>query len=497
MSEKKTSNAMSAVCINCGGQLEANGLQETIECPYCGTKYAASDLLNESDTVRTERIKANVAKEVEMQRLNHEIDKYKAQIDKDKAQIEKDEIKAFKKSKFSKILIICTIISILITVSQLSGGFSLAGVISLVQAGLYLTAWLMGMKVIKEKKKNMRTLIAAIAFLLIIPFFIFFSKANTPSYDKDPVGFTWTDIEMYEMLPEPENPYGEISYNSKTALNLTLADIDEKTFKAYRDEVIAAGYTIDAEESYLSYSAYNSEGYNAQLVFYESSQELTVYLDAPEEMDDFEWPTNGLGSILPATKSTLGDISCNNSEQFIVRVGNTTIDEYDAYVKVCEDKGFTVDFSKDDEYYSAENADGYKLTLTYLGFNKIEVSLEAPEGGVSNDNVSNEDISNEDTKLSEDSSNTDDTVNGMSKEFKEAMDSYEEFFDEYVAIMKKYKDNPSDMSIIADFNKYMGKYAEMMEAFEKWEDEDLNEAESAYYIQVQSRINKKLLEVAQ
>ena len=83
MSGEKSSNPTSVVCTNCGGQLEVSGLQETIECPYCGTKYAASDLLNESDAVRAERIKANAAKEVETQRLNHEIEKDKAQTEKD------------------------------------------------------------------------------------------------------------------------------------------------------------------------------------------------------------------------------------------------------------------------------------------------------------------------------------------------------------------------------------------------------------------------------
>lgn len=42
----------------------------------------------------------------------------------------------------------------------------------------------------------------------------------------------------------------------------------------------------------------------------------------------------------------------------------------------------------------------------------------------------------------------------------------------------------------------MSKYADMVETFDKWESEDLNDAELAYYIDVQARVNKKLLEVA-
>lgn len=80
--------------------------------------------------------------------------------------------------------------------------------------------------------------------------------------------------------------------------------------------------------------------------------------------------------------------------------------------------------------------------------------------------------------------------------FKAAMDSYEKFFDEYVAIMQKYQQNPTDLSILADYAKYAGQYADMMQKMEAWEDEELNAAETAYYIEVQARISKKLLEIA-
>ena len=76
------------------------------------------------------------------------------------------------------------------------------------------------------------------------------------------------------------------------------------------------------------------------------------------------------------------------------------------------------------------------------------------------------------------------------------MDSYEKFFDEYVAIMKKYKANPADLSILADYAKYMAQYADMMKKMEDWESKDLNTEEMAYYIDVQARISKKLMEVA-
>ena len=77
------------------------------------------------------------------------------------------------------------------------------------------------------------------------------------------------------------------------------------------------------------------------------------------------------------------------------------------------------------------------------------------------------------------------------------MDSYEEFIDEYVAFLKKYMDNPDDISLLNDYYKYLSKYDDMLEKFEKWEGEDLNDAELAYYLDVQARVTQKLLEVAE
>lgn len=96
---------------------------------------------------------------------------------------------------------------------------------------------------------------------------------------------------------------------------------------------------------------------------------------------------------------------------------------------------------------------------------------------------------------------TENTGTGISdgelrSDFKEAMDSYENFMNDYAEFVKKYKDNPTDTSLLADYADYMTKYADVVEEFDKWESEDLNDAELAYYIDVQARVSKLLLESA-
>lgn len=87
-------------------------------------------------------------------------------------------------------------------------------------------------------------------------------------------------------------------------------------------------------------------------------------------------------------------------------------------------------------------------------------------------------------------------VDGMRPEFKEAMDSYEEFVDEYCDFMKKYAESDgTDVGLLADYTDYMSKYSEFVKKFEAWDNEEMNTVEATYYLDVQTRVSKKLLEV--
>lgn len=88
-------------------------------------------------------------------------------------------------------------------------------------------------------------------------------------------------------------------------------------------------------------------------------------------------------------------------------------------------------------------------------------------------------------------------VDGMRPDFKEAMDSYEAFYDEYCEIIKKYTENPSDMELLANYTDMLAKATEMADKFDAWENSDMNSVELKYYLDVNNRVTKKLLEVSE
>ena len=100
-----------------------------------------------------------------------------------------------------------------------------------------------------------------------------------------------------------------------------------------------------------------------------------------------------------------------------------------------------------------------------------------------------------------DNSNSQDSaelVDGMHSDFKQAMDSYEEFMNQYCDFMDKYeKSNGADPTLVIECADYVAKYAQAMKAFEAWESKNLNATEAAYYLDVQTRINQKLAKFIQ
>lgn len=391
-------NIPNGICPNCGGKLDIDQSCENITCPYCGTQFAVDDLLNSSDAVRIEKIKSQTYKEMETKKMEHE-------IEKEKRNEEKTTIEEFKKSKLRIVSMVFAVISLLMCILAFQNGAILSGIIAIIMTALFIFSFVLGMQIIKEKRKGIHMLAALLAFLLMIPYF---------------------------------------------ALNNPKSSVDEN-------------------------------------------------------LAEFQWPTSEIAGLLPKPESNIGKISWENSDGLSIDVGETSKQDYDKYVNSCKEKGFTVDYSSTDSAYHADNADGYSLSLYYKDDDEImSISLNSPEEDTEAQTEAENETEEKTTKKATTTAVTAkkttkaEKANDVDADFKKAMDSYEDFMDEYVTFMKKYQaSNGTDMSLLSDYTKYMSEYADMVDKFDKWEDEDLNDAETAYYIEVQTRVSKKLAEVAQ
>lgn len=350
-----------------------------------------------------------------------------------------------------------------------------------------------------KSKKKKKPFFLRWWFLLIIVIVVFAAFIGREETDK----IVWEDMVIGQMLPEAPGKKGKIWNNSSEELHIDINKITEVQYENYVQACKDNGFTIDEVKDSYSYKAYNSEGYKLYVNYSSHDSQMGVELDIPMEMTEIKWPAGPAGKQLPKPESNKGKFLYEYDDSFFVYIGDTSKRLYNEYVAACADKGFNADYDKGETYYYADNSEGWHIYLKYEGFNIMSIDIDAP------DDYDEEPTQTENKEPSDDYETTetstkptttekeDDLVDGMRPEFITAMDSYETFMTDYVDFMKKFEDNPNDLSILTDYADYMKKYADFVEDFEKWDDdEEMNTAETAYYIDVQARVSKKLLEIS-
>lgn len=348
----------------------------------------------------------------------------------------------------------------------------------------------------KPEKKKKKPIYKRWWFIVIAVIAVIAIAGKISSAVKENEKIVWADMILGDVLPEPPKDRGKIHTNSSENLWVDINRISQKQYADYTQACRENGFTIDEDSQSSHYSAYNESGNKLNLNYNESDKIMSIELSAPMEFSKISWPDSIAGKLLPVPKSLMGKFNYEQEDGFSVYISNTTTDDFNEYVSECSDKGFNVDYDKSDKYYSAKNSDGWDVTVKYEGFNIMSICIDAPEEESAETALPAEEETSATESSNDTENNSDD--NDIDPDFKNAMDSYEAFMNEYVEFMKKYKESDGkDPKLLADYADYMKKYAELAEDFEKWEDQDLNTAETAYYIDVQARVSQKLLELSE
>lgn len=307
--------------------------------------------------------------------------------------------------------------------------------------------------------------------------------------------FEWSEIELCNRLPEPKSNVGTVISNEVDGLDIHVEKTSKTDYKAYVEECQSMGYIVEEENDGDSYNAFDEEGYGLSLNYI--GETMYIELEAPMEMGTLSWPKSEIICLLPIPKSMVGKVSSDSADGCFIYVGKTSIDDFNAYADDCAKYGFSIDYKRGDKFYNADDANGNHLSLSYQGNNVMSIQIRKADEveQVSDMPIEKETETETTEKKSGDSTGL---VDGMRPEFKKAMDSYEEFMNEYCDFMKKYADTDgTDAGLLADYADYMSKYVDVVKDFEAWDDGEMNTAEMAYYLDVQTRINKKLFEVAE
>lgn len=410
---------ISLVCEKCGGTLMVDDAKEVMACPYCGSKT----LLVESDNVTIERIRTSAQKEVELERIRVDDRKQQRLMEQEREQEVTIQAEKFRKSKWFKLLIVGFLIAVFCAYSCFSDGKILGGILAVLQAGCFGLAWMMGMQIVKEKKRYMHILIAIVGMILIVPTFRACNKAPEIKEVK------WSVIFLGEVIPEPNSKKLDIHTNTSDELWMDVVDTSDEEYYEYITACKEWGYTIDVEEDSKEYIAYNDEGYYLELSHYDTD-EMRVELTSSKKLEELKKrkesatkaPTQAPPTEVPVTKD---ESTAEPSKQESV----------------------------------TENSE----------------IIQNPQ--------------------KKEDAQTDPTF--VDPEFKKMMDSYEEFFDEYIEMMNKISkaDSMEVLELMGAYSEYLQEYTDMMEEITSINQDDLSAADALYYAEVTAHIYQKLAKI--
>ena len=317
------------------------------------------------------------------------------------------------------------------------------------------------------------------------------TKQPEVSYDRN---------DLSSILTAMETEY-ETASKSITDESAVVFEKIGDTYESYADnkEVVTEFYSNSfgvAEELYTTIESIGIDYFKCV-----ASNGLKDYSEWNDDMEEFydTW-NDGMEDFYDTWNDIYEDLYDATDE--LVEAGEDNL-SYNEYSDVWSDmyEEYSDSWSAMYEAYSDAWGATYKnYSNVWSGFYNNDTNVEellkkAAEEKTESESEDTSKPEKETTDEENSESTSTELVDGMRPEFKEAMDSYEAFYDEYCDFMMKYKANPTDTTLITEYADMMKKVVDMDEKFKEWESNDLNSEEMKYYIDVTSRISKKLLDV--
>ena len=217
-----------------------------------------------------------------------------------------------------------------------------------------------------------------------------------------------------------------------------------------------------------------------------------------ENFGEFRWPRSAIAQALPTPKSTFGNINWEDASGFYVEVGNTSNEDFNAYIDECWERGFTLEYNKGNDFFWADHQDGYHVDIRHDGANIMTI------WAMTRNNETESELTPEPTPTPEPQDNGDnqdgnDNVGGAENpvtpdyDWRQFLIDYEEWMDDYIAFLKKYEADPTNLELLTESLDLMIKAAEWAERAEEIETDLENDPDALKeYLEVLTRILKKL-----
>lgn len=342
-----------------------------------------------------------------------------------------------------------------------------------------------------SKKENENSDLASVLEKIttdVTDFTVMLTQKLEETFEK--VGTTYEDYQKNKgivdewielVFEESEELFARIREKSIVYFKLIVADPDHK-YSEFCDDALEEYYDIVYDEAMEEY--YDEIYDKAMEDLYDEYYDGIVD-DAYDELEYSEW-SNASSECYKIWSNASSDIykMWSNESSYIYGLWSAMNsafcwnDNYDVDAIVAN---YEAKIEDDDEMQSEEFIEESMQETSEFTQDETETIYET-------------DSRENDTTVSETQTDTN-NENGIRTEFKEAMDSYEAFYKEYCDFMKTYNENPNDWKLLAEYAKMLLKLNDMNTAFEAWNEEELNDEELKYYLDVNNRVAQMLLEI--
>lgn len=346
---------------------------------------------------------------------------------------------------------------------------------------------------VKKKRGCLgRGCLVAVAVLAILFVILNISRCG----DSEPEQLHWPSSGLATMLPDPPTSYGTVITDDEERLYASLEQCSQEAYSSYVDACAEMGYTVEAERTGSSYRAYNDDGYLLDLSYYDSSEDLDIELDVPVELGKIAWPTSGPGALVPAPASLRGKVTTDSSSRFAATIGDTDAAAMQAYADACMAAGFNVDYSRGDTSFSADDAVGNSVRITYKGFNTMDIAVDAADGAAPAEGTTTP-VDEVPADTTDPSTASEAPASGTgTADVRATIDAYEAFMDDYIAFMTKYRDEGNPVSMLADYTAMVARYTDAVSEIDSMDENSMSAEDWAYYLEVVNRVNQKLLDAS-
>ena len=301
----------------------------------------------------------------------------------------------------------------------------------------------------------------------------------------------WESNELCKIIPLPGPDTGLIIENTYRVFEVLVDDITEIEYETYIDKCIEAGFNKNIEEQTeyeREYSYELNRGYLGVYYGYFAENDAGYWICVEYIGDD-----RIIIEIGQIYEDVVEDDSYADAEPTPIANGARDVEGYEDIKNIqlrLKELGY-LDGSADGIFGPGTE----RALKEFQQMNGIEVTGVADYSTLMALESDNSVSKYEKEVVDAEASTSEELVDGMRPSVKNAIDSFEEYFVEYVELIEKIEKNPNNPLLLIDYAEFLKTYDTTMRAFEDMEDDNLNDAEMAYYLAAFGRVNQMLINV--